>query len=95
MPNNKKKKDPKWFKQQVSENDKGLFKRALANFIASEYDEKQQMPTANVDTYIAVLPYTAKLIPKWVKVTQDNFSTHNQEAHRTYQSTLRNMLNSK
>ena len=53
------------------------------------------MPTANVDTYIAVLPYTAKLIPKWVKVTQDNFSTHNQEAHRTYQSTLRNMLNSK
>ena len=94
MPRNKKKIDPKWFNQPVSESDKNLFKRAMANYIAHEYDDKHQSPHANVQTYLNVLHYTSQLIPKWSKVNKDNFSTHNFEAHKTYAHTLRNLLSS-
>ena len=60
-PRSKKKKDPAWFAQPVSENDKGLFKRALARYIATEYSLKDGLPHANVETYLAVLPYTCLL----------------------------------
>ena len=94
-PRSKKKKEPAWFNQAVSENDKGLFKRALARYIATEFDQKDSLPHANVETYLAVLPYTQELIPKWRKVNRENFSTHNLEAHKAYQNTLRNLIHGK
>lgn len=89
-----KKKDPKWFTQSPSEDDKSLFKKALANYIARNYTTIQPFPKADVHLYLAVLPEIAKLSNKWNKVKEANFSTHKNEAHKVYASTLRNLIQS-
>ena len=47
---------PSWFKKKPSEQDKMLFRRALANYIANHMPADAPFPQANVKTFKAVLP---------------------------------------
>ena len=87
-----KKKEPKWFKGPTSEDDKLMFRKALANYLAKNFDGSKAYPKADVKLYISVLKELAKLLPRWSKVNEDNFSTHHWDAHAAYATTLRNLL---
>lgn len=88
------KKDPDWFSITPSEDDKTFFKKALANYIAREFTPSQAFPKADVNLYLAVLPDLKKLSKKWKRVRASNFSTHKNEAHSVYATTLRNLISS-
>ena len=47
---------PSWFKKKPSEQDKMLFRRALANYIANQMPADAPFPPANAKTFKAVLP---------------------------------------
>ena len=66
----------------------------MAQYII-DTDPKRKPPKDTITTYKAVLPYVAKLIPKWKAVTAANFNTAQYVAHSTYADTIRNTINSK
>ena len=68
--------EPKWFKGPTSEDDKLMFRKALANYLAKNYDGSKSYPKADVKLYMNVLKELVKLLPKWSKVNEHNFSTH-------------------
>ena len=83
---------PAWFKMKASEQDKMLFRQALANHIAFNIADDEEYPKSNVETFKAVLPEIQKLIPRWSAVTNENFSTHKWEMHKSYADVLRSLL---
>ena len=54
-----------WFNKKASEQDKMLFRRALANFIAFDLPDNAPKPEPSVKTFKMVLPRVQELIPKW------------------------------
>ena len=75
-PKKNKTKTPTWFKDSASEHDKILFQRALVNYMAFTLPPNAPKPKQEVKTFVAVLPSVAALIPRWNRVTAENFSTH-------------------
>ena len=89
-----KKKLPKFFDRAATDEEKLQFKRALVNYIA--YGEGGgQIPQANQETYIDVLPDMARLDSKWSKVNDTNFNTGRYKMHLSFSTTLCNCIRSK
>lgn len=89
-----KKKLPKFFDREATDEEKLQFKRALVNYIAHG-DGGGKIPQANQDTYIAVLADMAHLDSRWGKVNATNFNTGRYKMHYSFSTTLCNCIRSK
>ena len=91
-PKKKMRLNPEWFKNKASEQDKMLFRRALANYIAFDMPDDAPKPEPTAKTFKLVLPRVQELIPKWKQVTPENLSTHKWEMHKNFADVLRSLL---
>jgi hypothetical protein len=87
------KKIPKWFNQKPNDETKLKIKKALINYVVSLGPDAPK-PEPSKNTSILVLPEMIKLDKLWAKVTSTNLHPYKYEAHRIYDSTIRNYLQS-
>lgn len=90
-----KKNPPAWFGNKASEEDKFCFRKAVVDYIIQDCGDKNDRPKPSHQVYLDILPKLKVLLSKWKTVNADNFNPNKWEMHENYQTTVRNLLQSK
>jgi hypothetical protein len=90
-PRKKKVMEYAWFQDPTGQDDLVDFKMALAQYFVKN-PEKRKGAEPKVKLYLEVIPFLARIDPRWSVVDLDNFSPTRYKAHAAFADTMRNLL---